>query len=112
MILSNSRAGLQDAQALEKIIKTAQIRISRYLALQELNVRLNKIREAAAQIDDDSDADTSRPGLLKVAVDAGLPLAKAAELYDLAIREGKDYLESHSQVLPRIEDGDKPNDRV
>ena len=108
--IEQSRVGFDDALALEKIIKTAQTRITRYLALQELNVRLNKVREAIANSADGSDSNNSRPGLMKVAVDAGLPLQKAAELYDLAVREGKAYYEEHSKKLPRVKEGDAPAD--
>ena len=59
--IEQSRAGLQDAQALERIIKSAQTRIGRYLAMQDLNVRLNKIRESIASSNDTADSDTSRP---------------------------------------------------
>lgn len=85
-----SRASMEDALAMEQIIKHAQTRISRYIAMHKLNIKLNKLREAIANSEDPASTDNSRPALMKIAVDAGLPLQRASECYNMAVKEGEE----------------------
>ena len=75
--------------AMERILGL-QTRISRYIAMHKLNIKLNKVREAVANSEETGSSDNSKPVLMKIAVDAGLPLQRASELYNMAIREGED----------------------
>ena len=98
--IEQSRASMVDALAMEKIIKLAQTRISRYINIHKLNERLNTIRDTIAGSDDPEVTDSSRLALMKIAVDAGLPLQRASDLYDLAVREGRQSQEE-TRLLKR-----------
>ncbi|TVR46230.1 MAG: hypothetical protein EA402_02935 [Planctomycetota bacterium] len=87
-LVEQSRADLADSQHLARVLKAAHARVERWIALQQLNARLNRLRHIAGESPAEVDQDLSRTALLRLSVEAGLDLQRAAKIIDRARREG------------------------
>lgn len=99
-LVEQSRAGRSESEKVLEVLKQGAQRAERWLSLLKLNERLNRLRERARDGSDSSDPEISRSQMLNLAVNAGLPLARAAQLIDQARADGKSLMQRQSGEQP------------